>query len=123
MAIVSTRWSTARMVNRVRKEMERNGLTFDERVFSQRGASYYFIPDGLDFTVRVSDHDQAEWGGYDITSGERHSPSAVSLSPNEMTFEQFKERLKEGIREYRDAEWVAETFGRYDEIENTIFAS
>lgn len=77
------------MVNRVHRFLDLElGITgYQFHGFTTQGSSYYFVTGSL--VIRVSDHPQAEFGGYDIERGERHTKADVSISPTEQSFEDF----------------------------------
>lgn len=72
-------WSTRRTVKAAQKVLDRLGCSFVQHGYIVKGASTYLITDGL--TIRVSDHAQPEYGGYNLERGERHGKADYSLDP------------------------------------------
>lgn len=100
------RWSTKRTVKQLERIIMSLGYDrFDDidiHGYTIRGASSYIHVKPLELTIRVSDHSQpfhGNWGGYDLTRGERHTAADFSISPTEKTVAEFKTWLLEQISE------------------------
>ncbi len=74
------RWSTKRTARQAIKAIEALGFEFTVRGYDLPGESLYITVDA-DAVVRVSNHSQPAWGGYDICKGRHHGESDYCIDP------------------------------------------
>ena len=86
MATAKNTWSTKRTVAKAVKIIESLGFNrfadIEVSGYTRRGCSTY-IEFG-DLTIRISDHPQPRWGGYNVNTGERFGEADFSISPEPM---------------------------------------